>query len=40
MNEENVIFHGTTVESSLIASTLLPIFRHSLYQQEQQEQLY
>ncbi|WP_175546546.1 hypothetical protein [Bacillus sp. NH11B] len=38
MNEENIVLHGTAVESSLIGSTLLPIFRHSLYQQEQQEQ--
>ncbi|MGS0471563.1 hypothetical protein [Bacillus pretiosus] len=38
MNKENIILHGTTVEASLIISTLLPIFLHSLYQQKQQEQ--
>ncbi|WP_280842166.1 hypothetical protein [Bacillus anthracis] len=38
MNEENIVLNGTAVESSLISSTLLPIFLHSLYQQKQQEQ--
>ncbi|WP_255293734.1 hypothetical protein [Bacillus wiedmannii] len=37
MNEENIVLHGTAVESSLLDSTLLSIFRHSLYQQKQQE---
>ncbi|SCC41151.1 MULTISPECIES: hypothetical protein [Bacillus] len=38
MNEENIVLHGTAVKSSLIDSTLLSIFRHSLYQQKQQKQ--
>ncbi|MEK0220872.1 hypothetical protein [Bacillus proteolyticus] len=37
MNEE-IFSHGTAGESSLISSTLLPIFLHSLYQQKQQKQ--
>ncbi|MGE6598006.1 hypothetical protein [Bacillus proteolyticus] len=38
MNEENIVFRGAAVESSLIDSTRPPIFRHSLYQQDQQVQ--
>ncbi|MED1056927.1 hypothetical protein [Bacillus mycoides] len=37
MNEENIVLRGAAVESSLIGSTLPPIFHHSLYQQVQQE---
>ncbi|MFC8055327.1 hypothetical protein [Bacillus cereus] len=40
MNEENIVFLGAAIESNLIGSTRSPIFRHSLYQQEQQVQRY
>jgi hypothetical protein len=35
MNEENIVLREAAVGSSLIGSTLPPIFRHSLYQQVQ-----
>ncbi|GMR63786.1 MULTISPECIES: hypothetical protein [Bacillus] len=35
MNEENIVLCEVSVESILGFSTLPPIFRHSLYQQEQ-----